>query len=224
MRSGVGRATLFIMLAALAAVAGIFYLSVRNVQAAPVTLQSGITAPANGTANELNLSFNAQDWIGFYGNLTMNITQFGTSNALFRNYVRNGTVYVTSHSENPNFATLIVSPPDLFADQNLTLNNTAYTTSLMGFGANPALYSLCGIYQGLFYVNTTDNIPIGIEKDGNASGFQHYLFCSPVIQIASGSSALGTSYDFAVIAPATPTYGGALGYDLYYEGGIVNTT
>ena len=84
---------------------GMFGFGIQSVRAAPEQLASGEAAPAQGTANSLNLTFQAQDWIGFYGNLTMQIVANGTPGnySLLNVSVNKGTMYITKAGGKPSF-------------------------------------------------------------------------------------------------------------------------
>ena len=80
------RNRLLIALAVVAglALAGLYCFGLQPVGASPTEVYSNIAAPSNGTANSLNLTFLAQEWIGFYGNLTMEIVQSGSAHITIR--------------------------------------------------------------------------------------------------------------------------------------------
>ena len=83
----------------------------------------------------------------------------------------------------------------------------------MGF-SNSTGMTMCGV-SGIWYVNTTDNIPVGVLKDNN-SALTSYYMCSKVYPQTTSSN-LHTAYQYAIIGPKTSSWGNA-GYDLYYEG------
>jgi hypothetical protein len=187
---------------------------------APIEVGAGVVAPANGTANSDNLTFAAQQWIGYYGNLTMQILAAGSVGSV--NYsilnvtINNGTVYLTKAGENPNFAaSTVANVTDPNTDSNFSLSGE-YVTANLGF-SNTTGMVICGVgsaTNGIWYVNTTDNIPVGILKD--ASGSSNYYMCSKVYPQTANSN-LHIAYQYAIIGPKTSTYGNS-GYDLYYEG------
>ena len=103
---------------------------------------------------------------------------------------------------------------DPTTDANFSLSGQ-YVTSNMGF-SNTTGMSVCGV-PSIWYVNTTDNIPVGILRD-NATAPWSYYMCSKVLPQGSGSN-LHIAYQYAILAPKTAAWGNS-GYDLYYEGTI----
>lgn len=203
------------------ALAGFYGYGLKWANAAPVVVASGVAAPTDGTVNSLNLTFQAQDWIGFYGNLSMQIVQNGSlSNfSLLNVTVKNGTMYITKAGEDPTFASSIVAnATDPYTDGNFSLAGQ-YITSNMGF-SNTTGMQICGVgspSNAIWYVNTTDNIPVGLLRDGAGASANYYL-CSKIYPQQANSN-LHIAYQYAIIAPKTGTYGNT-GYDLYYEGTI----
>jgi hypothetical protein len=210
-----GRLWLVVVIIAGIVLAG-FY-GMQPVRAAPIIVGSSILAPANGTGDSLNLTFLAQQWVGFYGNLTMTIVMNGSASnySLLNSTVKNGTVYVTNAGENPNFATgIVANVTDPNTDSNFSLTGE-YTMANMGF-SNATAFTDCGV-SNVWYLNTTDNIPVAILKDQSTA--PKYYMCSRVIPQSSATDVLHTDYQYAIIAPKTSTYGNS-GYDLYYDGGV----
>jgi hypothetical protein len=85
----------------------------------------------------------------------------------------------------------------------------------MGFN-NATAFSDCGVAD-VWYVNTTDGIPVALLKDQSTA--PKYYLCSRVIPQNEATDQLHVNYQYAIIAPYTSTYGNN-GYDLYYDGGI----
>jgi hypothetical protein len=208
-----------LLLVGVLALVALFYLqSYGLLRAAPIPISVSTSAPANGTATNMNLTFDSQQWIGFYGNLTMQVRQTGAAlnYSLLNVTVKNGTVYLTKAGENPSFASSIVANvSDTNTDSNFSLSGE-YTTASMGFSNSTGMI-ICGVgtaSNGIWYLNTSDNIPIGILKDG--PGSSNYYMCSKVYPQTANSN-LHLAYQYAIIGPKTPSWGNG-GYDLYYEG------
>ena len=181
------------------------------VSAEPVAAdQQGVTAPANGTANSANLSFLAQQYIGFYGNVTMQVRAVSGPNSLYNRTVTSGCVFVTDgdHASGVPSWPAKTSSPDTFADGNFSLTG-AYIT---GNHYNTIITSLCGVTT-VYKLNTTDDFAVGIFRDGNASTSQHFIGSNIKNIVSSNGFGL---VQYEVIVPKTATYGNA-GYDFYVE-------
>lgn len=187
----------------------------RSVRAAPVQIASSVPAPEAGTADSLDFPVGGnQEWIGFYGNLTIQIVLANSTEnySLFNVTADNGTVYITNAGEDPNFASQAAATDEPDTDFNFSLAGE-YRTYNMGF--NSTGLEACGV-ANIWYVNTTDKIPVGLLKDSSGATNNYYL-CSKVIPQNAATSSIHTDYQYAIIAPKTATYGNS-GYDLYYDG------
>jgi hypothetical protein len=149
----------------------------------------------------------------------MTIVMNGSVNnySLLNVSVKNGTMYITNAGENPSFTTgIVANVSDPNTDANFSLSGE-YTTANMGFsnGTGAVYMTDCGV-SNVWYVNTTDSIPVALLKDQSAA--PKYYLCSRVIP-QNPSPNLHVNLQYEIIAPKTSTYGTS-GYDLYYDGGI----
>ena len=177
----------------------------------PVASNADVASPAaNGTADSANLSIPAQQYVGFYGNVTIQVrkTGGGPGTSLYNKSVVSGCVFVIDGSLSAPAWPAVVSPPDGNADGNFSLSG-AYLTqyhynTISGF-------TFCGV-AGAFTLNTTDNFQSGIFRDYNGTNARHFVG-SNIRDITSTNGFGRVQYE--VIVPRTPAYGST--YDFFVD-------
>ena len=173
--------------------------------------QQGVTAPANGTADSQNLTVPAQQYIGFYGNVTIQVrkTGGGPGTSLYNKTVFSGCVFVNDGDIAAPAWPAAVSPPDDNSDGNFSLTG-AYLTRYHFVTVFSG--TLCGV-AGPFILNTTDDFGVGIFRDQNGTNSRHFVGSN--IRDMTSTNGFGR-LQYEVIVPKTATYGDA-GYDFYLE-------
>ncbi|MFH1107235.1 MAG: hypothetical protein V1787_05040 [Candidatus Micrarchaeota archaeon] len=157
----------------------------------------------NGTANNTNITGRMQMYVGYYGNVTMqvrNSTQLG--NVMYNRSVTSGKLYFMKNG---------VSPPASFI--NATANSTADgVIGLTGFYSTvyhfDSRQDACGV-ANVSKLNTTDNRMTGLLSNTANTA---YFFCTDIGSFFS-SNGFGT-ISYEIIVAKTPAY---MAYDIWFD-------
>jgi hypothetical protein len=171
--------------------------------------------PLNGTSNNSNISGRMQQYVGFYGRVTMEVRKtVGVGSVMYNKTVTQGKLYFIKNGENPDWTGLDVAKNNSNTDRNLSL--TGYYVTGNHFVFNDSL--LIGTERTTCnksgdYLNTTDAYKIIVMCDAiGCAGSPKYFFC---VDIADKLSANGYGVvQYEMITAKTPTY---TSYDVYYD-------
>lgn len=180
----------------------------------PVSGSTSVAAPANGTADFLNITFQAQQYVGFYGNVSTVVMKSGgdVGKSMLNHTMRNGTVFITK-AGNIFSGTLTPAPTDPWTNGNLSLTGEYLTGNWFTKNGTEG----CGVgfdsSYGMPQLNTTDNFTVSLLQN-DTTGSPLFLTCSH-INITVSANGFGVE-NYQLIAPKTSLW---TAYDLYVEGG-----
>ncbi len=176
-----------------------------------VVQQSDNTAVAvptnNGTSSNTTVTGRMQMYVGFYGNLTLQVrNNTATGNVLYQKNVQYGKLY---------FFKAGVTPTAPYTAAPTTGSNTNGNFSLTGFYNTSYHFdtqdTVCGI-ASTNKLNTTDNRMTGIYYDSLSAGAPNYFFCTDIGAFTS-TNGFGT-IGYEIIVAKTPTY---TSYDIWFD-------
>lgn len=171
--------------------------------------QTNVAVPAqNGTSAMTNLTGLAQMYVGFYGNVSIQVrNDTSAGNVLYRRGVSYGKLY---------FFKAGAVPGNVFlnASTNATVNDKFSLSGAYNLSYNYdriTLEPFCGV-NNVSYLNTTDNIRTGLLYDNAGAGTENYFFCTQIGSIASANGFGPINYEAVVVK--SPSY---MSYDIWFD-------
>ena len=190
------------------ALAVLMLLSLASLAAAAAVASdvSNVAVPVYGTSKNQDVTGRMQQYVGFYGNVAMEVrNNTSAGNVMYNKSVNSGKLYFAK-----NGATLS-APFAAAANNSVTDGNF----SLSGWYATINHYSstgtICGVSSAA-YLTTTDGYNSTILKDNTADPAKNYFLC---VDLASKTSSNGFgSVTYEIVVPTTATY---TAYDIWYD-------
>ena len=160
----------------------------------------------NGTSLQGNVTQRAQQFVGFYGRIEMQVRRTtALGDVMYNKTVQSGRLYFVKETETPVFASTIAALTDAATDGNFSLTGDYITSKHWD-----AQYRVCGI-DNVNFLNTTDGFEIGLFNDAQEDATKYYL-CVNIKSVTSQNGFGAVQYE--MIAPKTPLY---LSYDVWYD-------
>jgi hypothetical protein len=171
--------------------------------AATITDNTNVATPTGGESSNQSLTGLANQYVGFYGNVSIQVrNNTAGGNILYNKPVNSGKVYFLKNGEViPN--TLVNATANSTADGVIGLTG-AYGTASMYDSRQDA----CGI-TNVSKLNTTDNRMTGLLS--NLTNDQ-YLFCTDIGSFTS-TNGFGT-INYEIVVPKTGTFAA---YDIWFD-------
>lgn len=170
---------------------------------------TNVATPANGTSSNTSVTSLSEQYVGFYGNLSIQVrNNTATTNVLYRKTVTTGKLYFFK-------AGAVPGTKFLNASTNTTSNNNFSLTGFYNLSYHfdqITLEPYCGI-NNVSYLNTTDNRMTGVLYDNAGAGTENYFFCTTLGNFASTNGFGRLNYE--IIVPKTT--GSYTNYDIWYD-------
>ncbi len=162
----------------------------------------------NGTANNTNITGRAQMYVGFYGNMSIQVrNNTATGNVLYQKNVEYGKLYFFKAGATPGSVFLNAST-------NATVNGNFSLTGAYNLSYHfdvTTIEPYCGV-NNASVLNTTDNRRTAILYDNTAPPSTNYFFCTQLGSFTS-TNGFGT-INYEIIVAKTPTY---MSYDIWFD-------
>jgi len=169
---------------------------------------TNVATPADyGTCANQDVTGRMQQYVGFYGNVSMQVRNETTAgNVMYSKAVNTGKLYFLKNGATPTQPFLAASPSAPATDGNFSL--TGWYASANHF-ANQM--TVCGV-ASTYYLNTTDEYTVGLFKDSAADPNTNFGLCVDMKQVAS-TNGFGTTL-YQVVVPKTASF---TNYDIWYD-------
>ncbi len=172
-----------------------------------VSDNTNVAVPAtNGTSSNVNITALAQQYVGFYGSVAVDVRKnTSTGYMLFNKTATGGKLYFYDQGVTVD-QNVLAAPANTETSGNFSLTGSAYNVSQY-FTLSQ---TVCGV-ASTNSLNTSDGYLVGIFR--NQTGFGANYFLCVDISNKTSTNGFGT-VQYEIVVPKTATY---IAYDVYYD-------
>ncbi|MBU1197721.1 hypothetical protein KJ765_04370 [Candidatus Micrarchaeota archaeon] len=170
---------------------------------------TNVAAPTdNGTSSNLTVTGRMEQYVGFYGNLTMQVrNNTAVGNVLYTKPVSQGVLYFFETGVTPS-EPFVNASTNSTTDGNFSL--TGYYVTANHFDSS-ASDGQCGSALNMRVLNTTDSRSTAIIYDSTGAGTEKYGFCTNLSNFATTSFG---RINYQVVVAKTAGYNA---YDIWFD-------